>query len=359
MSVIDLLERLIAIDTTSGTPGEVEGFEFVADWWREHCPSASVAIDHDGNSPTALLVTSTSAQPLLLFASHVDVVPVAASWGSPPFTATHVGGRIVGRGSSDMKAGLAASMIATLPLIAAGAPVAFALTTGEEIGCLGAPGLARLLAGHHVGAVVVPESTENGVVCGHRGATWLTVETAGVAAHGSTPERGSNAIAAMAAVLQRLDELPLKSHPFLDRESVSIGTIVGGSATNIVADHCAVSVDLRVVDRSDSLVAWWRAQPEVALVRVDLELDAVWTSSDDAFVAGLAAPVSSAPASYFTDASVLRRALGHAVPIVIWGPGDPHGVHAVNESVVVQTVHEAVSLYASAAQRWGVGGVAR
>jgi succinyl-diaminopimelate desuccinylase len=355
MTVIDLLERLIAIDTTSGTAGEVEGFEFVASWWREKCPSASVSIDYDGDRPTALLVTSSSDRPLLLFASHIDVVPVAASWESPPFTATHVEGRIVGRGSSDMKSGLAASMVATLPLIAAGSAVAFGLTTGEEIGCLGAPGLARLLADRTVGAVVIPESTENRVVCGHRGATWVTVETAGVAAHGSTPERGTNAIVAMAALLLRLDELSLEFHPFLGRESVSIGTIAGGSAPNIVADHCEISIDLRVVDRSNSLVAWWEAQPEVARVRIDLELDAVWTSPDDAFVTGLAAPVASAPASYFTDASVLRRALGSSVPIVIWGPGDPHGVHAANESVAIDAVHEAVELYSSSARRWVLG----
>jgi len=352
MTVVDLLEQLIAIDTTSGTPGEVEGFEFVARWWRERCPAASISIDYDGGRPTALLVTTMSCRPLLVFASHIDVVPVTASWRSPPFTATRVDDRIVGRGSSDMKSGLAASMIATLPLIAEGSPVAFALTTGEEIGCLGAPGLARLLADHTVGAVIVPESTGNRVVCGHRGATWLTVETAGVAAHGSTPERGSNAIVAMAALLQRLDEMPAGSHPFLGRESASVGTIAGGSATNIVADHCSITVDLRVVGRSDSLVAWWRAQPEVARVRIDLELDAVWTSPDDAFVTGLEAPVASDPVSYFTDASVLRRSLGSAVPMVVWGPGDPSGVHSANESVAIDVVLEAVELYGRAVRRW-------
>lgn len=358
--VITLLRDLVAIDSTSGTAGEAAVLRRVASEF-DGVEEARVALAPgvDGE-PRAMLVTpedAAAAGPLLVFASHADVVPVTdpTAWTHAPFGADVVGDRLYGRGASDMKSGLAASVVAVRDLLRRGAPVALAVSTGEEVGCLGAPAVVDLLAGHRVGAVVVPESTDGRIVLGHRGALWLTVRTSGVAAHGSTPERGHNAILDLAAVLGRLDDLPLSDHPDLGRETVNVGVVSGGSVPNIVPDACEARIDLRVV-REDvgDLVDWWRQQPEVTDVRVDLDLAAVWTPRDHPWLAGLGAPVSASPASYFTDSSVLVRSLDEGVPVVVWGPGDPTVVHTVDESVSVDAVARAVEQYRHAGEGWAL-----
>lgn len=355
--VLDLLRDLVAIDSTSGSPGEAEVLLRVAAEF-EGVEEARVAFAPapDG-SPAALLVAPAGldpATPLLVFAAHADVVPVtdASAWSTDPFSLTRVGDRLVGRGASDMKSGLAAAVVAVRSALARGTAVALVVTTGEEIGCLGAPAAATLLSGLPVAAVVVPESTDNEIVLGHRGALWLTVATAGLAAHGSTPDRGRNAVLDMARLLARLEESgpPLVGHPELGAETLNVGVIAGGSVPNIVPDRCEIRVDHRVArDDVTPLTAWWRAQPEVVDVSVDLDLAAVWTRRDHPWLAGQGARVSQRPASYFTDASILVRHLEADVPVVVWGPGDPTVVHGVDESVSRQAVLDAVELFEAAA----------
>lgn len=360
-AVLALTRDLVAIDSTSGSRGEADVLRLVAAVFADR-PEAHVAVERSADGgPVALLVTPAGhdpATPLLLFSAHADVVPVGdpGAWSSPPFEARLVGDRLVGRGTSDMKSGLAAAVVALRQLLPVGAAVALAVSTGEEVGCTGAPAVASLLEPWTVGAVVVPESTDGEVVLGHRGALWLTVTTSGRAAHGSTPERGHNAVLDMVAVLGRLDGLPLGAHAELGAETVNVGVVAGGSVPNIVPDRCEVQVDHRVArDDVEDLVAWWRDQPEVTGVTVDLDLAAVWTRRDHPWPATLGAPVSDRPASYFTDASVLVRSLPADVPIVVWGPGDPTAVHTVDESVPVEAVVTAVQRFTTLGATWAAG----
>jgi len=355
-AVLDLLRDLVAIDSTSGSIGEAEVLRRVAAEF-EGVEEARVAFAPGPGSPQALLVVPVGldpATPLLVFAAHADVVPVtdASAWSTDPFSLTPVGDRLHGRGSSDMKSGLAAAVVAVRSALGQGAAVALVVTTGEEVGCLGAPAAAALLSGLAVGAVVIPESTDNEIVLGHRGALWLTVATAGLAAHGSTPERGRNAVLDMARLLVRLEHAgpPLAGHPELGAETVNVGVISGGGVPNIVPDRCEIRVDHRVArDDVAPLIDWWRSQPEVVAVSVDLDLAAVWTRRDHPWLARQGAPVSERPASYFTDGSILVRHIDPDVPVVVWGPGDPTGVHGVDESVSHRAVLDAVELFEAAA----------
>jgi succinyl-diaminopimelate desuccinylase len=346
----NLLEDLVRIDSTSGTLGEREALEFVAGWLSEHAPGRLRLRRAPDGTPTALIVhpESNDHRGLLLFSAHVDVVPVGdrSAWDADPFAATTIDGQMLGRGTSDMKSGLAAAMVVVAELLHEGAPVALAVSTGEELGCRGANDVTALLTGLAISAVIVPESTLNEVVLGHRGALWLTITTTGVAAHGSTPSRGKNAISEAMTLLGRMADLTLLEHPELGRESVNVGTIHAGEVPNIVPDRCELEVDLRVVnDDSHRLLDWWQDQPEVSHVAVMLDLAAVWTDRDHEWVRNLGAPVASAPASYFTDASVLSRELPPGTPLVIWGPGDPGLVHTTRESVSMTALYAALDGY--------------
>lgn len=352
-----LMNELIGIDSTSGGTGELEVLETVAEAFNSSQKSrVHWATEPDGQRKGLIVLPAASnGCELLAFACHADVVPVGdpSEWASPPFSPTERDGRIRGRGSSDMKSGLAAAIAAVKTLHEADAPVALLISTGEETGCLGAPAIARSLDPASLGAVIVPESTENQISLGHRGALWLSVTTRGVEAHGSTPDRGVNAILKMAGVLGRVGGLPKRSHSMLGDETVNIGVINGGAVPNIVPDLCRVNVDHRVVNADvDPILQWWRSQPEVADVGVDLQLAPVWTDATDPWVESLAAPRSGSPVSYYTDASVLTALATFHAPVVIWGPGDPTVVHSVDESVDAAAVMAAARTYEGVGLAW-------
>ena len=356
MDALALLRELVRRGTVSGDAGpQREVMGLVSEVLRERAPHLEVTHGPDPDQPWTLIRTPTAPdRAQLLLACHVDTVPVpdAGSWARDPFGADVDGGRVWGRGGSDMKAGLVAA-VSAVATADPETPVALLLTSDEEIGSKGAAAAAAALDGRSVGAVIVPEATGNEVVLGHKGALWLAVRTAGRAAHGSTPERGHNAVLDLVAVLGRAGAgLPLGSDPFLGAETWNPGVVSGGTVPNVVPDRAEVLVDQRTVGDGARLLDWWRAQPEVTDVEVRVDLPSVVTPADDPWVTGLPARVLPTPATYFTDASVLRSAVG-AAPIVVWGPGTPAVMHARDEYVEVAQLEQAVTAFATVTRQWG------
>ena len=356
MDAVALLRELVGRTTVSGDPGpQRDAMGAVVDVLRAQAPHLQVTEGRDPDHPWTLLRTPTAPdRPQLLLACHVDTVPVpdAGAWQRDPFGADLDGGRVWGRGGSDMKAGLVAS-VAALAAADPETPVALLLTSDEEIGSKGAAAAAAAVAEQRIGAVVVPEATGNQVVLGHKGALWLAVRTAGRAAHGSTPERGHNAVLDLAALLTRAGgEIPLRTDEFLGAETWNPGMVAGGSAANVVPDRAEAVIDMRTVADGGELLRWWQGQPEVADVEVRVDLPPVGTPADDPWVTTLPGPVLTKPATYFTDASVLVEVVQGA-PIVVWGPGTPAVMHARDEYVELAELEQAAAAFADAVRRWG------
>jgi succinyl-diaminopimelate desuccinylase len=294
---------------------------------------------------------------MLLFACHADTVPFGdpTTWTHDPLSGAITDGRLFGRGSSDMKGGLAAALTAVIGAAGQGIPCAILITADEEIGCLGARAAVTALSGLDIGAVVIPESTDNDVLLGHRGALWIRLTARGTAAHSSTPHLGRSALLPLAACVLDVDtRLPRRNHPMLGETSVNIGTMTAGTATNIVPDHATATLDIRFPHPDDPATALdWiaRAHPLIDAT-VETRLPAVLTSPDDPWVQSLPAACAAQPTcAYFTDAAILTRALP-TVPIIIWGPGDPTQPHTGNESVHTARITEACSLYHHTLMNW-------
>ncbi|SOD95383.1 M20 family metallopeptidase [Blastococcus haudaquaticus] len=354
--LVELLQELVRLSTVSGdAAAQRQAMGLLVEVLRERAPHLQASRGDDPDQPWTLLRTPTDpARPQLLLACHVDTVPVPdeGSWARDPFGADVDGGRVWGRGGSDMKAGVVAAA-AALAAADPETPVALLLTSDEEIGSKGAAAAAAALAEQRIGAVIVPEATGNQVVLGHKGALWVGVRTAGRAAHGSTPERGHNAVLDLVAVLGRAGAgLPLSSDAFLGTETWNAGVISGGTVPNVVPDSAEALIDMRTVGDPGQLLAWWRGQAEVADVEVRVDLPPMSTPADDPWVTGLPAAVQPGPATYFTDASVLRPAVGTA-PIVVWGPGTPAVMHARDEYVEVTELEQAAATFTEVAARWG------
>ncbi|MGR7024521.1 M20 family metallopeptidase [Geodermatophilus sp. URMC 62] len=353
-----LVRELVGRTTVSGdAAAQQDLLGVLTEVLQGRSPHLLVTEGRDPDHPWRLLRTPADpGRGQLLLACHVDTVPVpdAGAWARDPFGAELDGGRVWGRGGSDMKAGVVAA-VAALAAADPQTPVALLLTSDEEVGSRGAAAAAAAVADLPVGAVVVPEATGNQVVLGHKGALWLAVRTAGRAAHGSTPERGHNAVLDLAAVLARAGSaLPFRTHPFLGTETWNPGVVSGGTVPNVVPDRAEVVVDMRTVTEGGDLLSWWRAQPEVADVEVRVDLPPVGTPADDPWVATLPAPVLTTPATYFTDASVLVRVVGGA-PVVVWGPGTPAVMHARDEYVELAELEQAAAAFTDVVGRWDGG----
>lgn len=343
-AVVDLLRDLVKIDSVSGSMGERRVLDHLAAWLLARgVPRAEVMVSSEFPYLVAEAVPGQAGGLLIL--GHADTVPPSETEpeSQSPLSGSAGDGRVYGRGSSDMKGGLAAAAAALVLAASRGCQMALIVTCSEELGCLGAASALASVESLRPAAVIVPESTGGRIARGHRGAVWVEVTTRGVAAHGSQPHLGKNAILQMASLLGRLSQVPVKVHPVLGAESLNVGTIRGGSATNIVADECRVTLDVRVVgDDASAVMEWLAGQEEVAAISEVMKIPAVWTEGDNRWVESLGDELDPPVVSYFTDAAVVQAALPPEVPIVICGPGDPMLVHGPQESVLVGAVEASV-----------------
>ncbi|NKB25522.1 MAG: ArgE/DapE family deacylase [Kiritimatiellae bacterium] len=263
--LITLLKKLVSIPSVnpedtddSDITGEQRIAEFLADYLEQKEFQVQWMEQEPGRPNIIASFGSESASRTLLLESHLDTVSVHGM-KRPPFTPQIEEGRLYGRGACDTKGPMAAVLHALEPsllrkLSEGDCRIIFVGAMGEEKGNQG----AAYLAGQGIGAdeAIILEPTECSIVHAHKGALWFRVEVVGVAGHGSDPARGVNAIEALGQAVQKL-----KAQTELDRENyhsdilgqptINFGVIKGGSAVNIVPDHCLMEVDRRYLPDED------------------------------------------------------------------------------------------------------------
>ncbi|MFD2175900.1 M20 family metallopeptidase [Rhodobacter lacus] len=363
IDIVELTRRLVAFDTVNPPGREAEAMACCADLLREAGFDCRLTPFGAGRCN---LLASKGLEPgrsALAFSGHLDTVPLGAQpWRHDPHEAVVAEGCIHGRGTSDMKGGVAAFLLAALEAKLPPGGIVILLTAGEETGAEGARAMAAAPL-PKIGAMIVAESTLNRPVQGHKGALWLRLTATGKTAHGAMPHHGVNAVMKMAHALTRLEGLCLgPTHAVMGPPTLNLGTIAGGLNTNSVPDLCTATLDLRSVpgvthDDLHALVAG-RLGPEINIERI-IDLPAVWTEPAHPWMAALAshaariAGVDTSPTvvSYFTDASIFTPVLGD-VPTMILGPGDPALAHQTDEFVSIDRLIAARAIYATAITQW-------
>jgi len=315
--------------------------------------------------------------PPLTLTGHVDTVPAdPADWSVDPWAGASDGNRILGRGTSDMKSGIAAMVTAVVGHLRRSHEcrgIQVVLTAAEETGCQGAMAIPRsaLRVG---GPLLVGEPTANALVPAHKGALWLHLRARGRAAHGSAPEQGDNAVVRIARAATALhDALSWPADARFGSVTANVGLLRGGIQPNVVPDFAEVLLDLRTVPGVDpvelrGLVKGIAGEGVTVSDLVDLPL--IDTALDDPFIELVRRALAdnglpddpAAPARYFTDASALVGLLGGgsagepaAVPTVILGPGEPDQCHVVDEWCRLDRVDQAVEVYSSILAAWCSG----
>ncbi|HVT51885.1 MAG TPA: M20 family metallopeptidase [Dongiaceae bacterium] len=316
----------------------------------------------------ARLDGASDGEPLCM-TGHMDTVPLgAAPWQRDPLAAEREGDKMYGRGTSDMKSGVAAMAraaldLARLPNRKAGLVLIF--TVGEETGCDG----ARYLAGLNgvlpkAGALLVGEPTGNVPLIGHKGALWLKAAFKGVTAHGSMPELGDNAVLKAASGVTRLSEHQFEAdrHHHLGGPSLNVGSLHGGANVNSVPDQAELQIDIRTVPgQSNAAIGQEvaRVLGEGAEVSRMVDVGAVASNPQNEWVSGVfdlyerttGARIDPKGAPFFTDASVLVPAMG-GIPALILGPGETAMAHKTDEYCHVSKIEAAVALYGEIGRRW-------
>ncbi|NHQ74839.1 M20 family metallopeptidase [Roseovarius gahaiensis] len=347
---LDLTRKLIAFNTISPPGDEAECARFIADLletagfqiaWHDWQPNRP-------NLIATLPATEEMARGAIVYSGHLDTVPLGqVDWSEDPFAGEIKDGRMYGRGTSDMKSGVAGCIMAGLALAqepVRRAEVKLIFSAGEETGCEGVLALAEhpdLLG--TCDALVVAEPTDNRPFIGHKGALWMSLVHKGVTAHGSMPEKGKNAIFAACASIDVLRgfDFGVEAHPVMGGPSLNVGNMSAGLNINSVPDLARVGVDIRsTVGQSNAQI---KAQLGALLGDdVDIEpmtdMDHVYTDPDHPWMQQAFSVVEEVTgqrpevgtATYFTDASVLKPAMGDPATLII-GPGAMAMAHQTDE----------------------------
>lgn len=251
--VVLLTQELVRINSCN--PGPLEGAvgDFVFEWFQKQ----GISVERDevapGRNNIVARLDGEIADPALVFICHMDTVPIGEDWVSDPFCPEIDGDRMSGRGSSDMKSGLAAAMVAFRDIAKSGKKPRHSFyciaSVDEESLMLGAE---KAISSGYITAnswVLDAEPTDGYLKMAHKGKTWFQLTVHGIPAHASTPHTGADAIGAMAEIISgiraRIAKLPV--HPVMGASSATFGLIEGGTSFNAVPERCTVGIDMRLV----------------------------------------------------------------------------------------------------------------
>ena len=364
MDTINWLKTLIGFDTTSRS-SNLQLIHHIADYLCQAGLDPWLAHNDIGNKAN-LFVTIPAADGSvhdgIVFSGHTDVVPVdGQSWSSEPFVAHIHEGRLYGRGSCDMK-GFIAAVLAALPQMQSAAlkkPLHIALSYDEEIGCLGAPVMLAELArrGLNPQHCIVGEPTNMRMVVAHKGIHTFCCEVHGKSAHSSLTPQGVNAIEYAAKLIVYINQLAgeLQQRADLDQafdvpfSTLSTGVIQGGTALNIIPNHCAFEFDYRNLphmspaDVAEPIRAYIRNVLEPAMQATDPHchidffqrenvpaLDGADNALLQALIAQLVDNSQLSKVAYATEGGQFQAAGIHTI---ICGPGSINQAHKADEYI--------------------------
>lgn len=362
IDVLDFTKRLIAMDTINPPGNEYCAAKFVGELLEENGFDVEY-VPFEGNRIHVIAGKGYSeiVSPIV-FTGHFDTVPLGAGkWSEDPFGGEVKNGKLYGRGSSDMKGGVAAMVIAAINAFSLGSPeggVRLVLTAGEELGCQGAKDLIKTYPrlGEACG-IVVGEPTANIPAIGHKGGLYLNLSFSGVTAHSSMPHLGENAIYKAAKAISKIEQFDfeVEEDPLLGFPTVNVGKVFGGQNINSVPDYAEFTIDARTTTKVDHDKLLAKIQSELGKevsIETLTDLIAVSTEEKDPFVqrvynaCGISESSPGYPKAlpYLTDGSVLQSAYG-GIPTVILGPGQPEMAHQTDEFCYVDKLEKAVEIY--------------
>lgn len=371
--LVERLAGLVRVESENPPGNETKVGALVADACEELGLKVEVHEKVEGR-PNIVARWEGGPGPTLGYCSHIDVVPAGdpTLWSVDPYAAHIDDNRMYGRGSSDAKGPIAAALEAVSLLRSTGfepqGTLELELVSDEESG--GFKGAGFLVEAGLVGPdlAIVGEPTLLRVVRAQRGIAWSRITTRGVAAHGSAPERGINAIDHMAAIIRELkDSLPDITHPVVGGPTINVGTIHGGAKLNIIPASCVIEVDRRTIpgETDEDVMAQFEAAigraremyPDIDAVAEIVDAGAPFeVALDSRLVQTMAQAAQEATGKEteiigFRGASDARFLAEAGAEVIVFGPGDIAVAHTAKEFIDLDVLADGAVSYALAFAR--------
>ena len=367
-STIDILEKLVAFDTTSRN-SNLELISYVSDYLGGYGVTSELIYNEDRTKANLLARIGPEAHGGVLLSGHTDVVPVdGQEWHTPPFILTEKDGILYGRGTADMKSFLASclSLVPEWTSRKLSTPIYLAFSYDEEIGCLGAPSLAAFIKEQKLTPelAIIGEPTMMQIAGAHKGIRSFETVVSGLEAHSSNPERGVNAVMIASELVHFLGEMAKQHATGSDRDerfepaytTIHVGVMHGGTARNIIPRECRFAWEIRPLPSTN---------PEVIIERFQKKCDELQTvmQKTSQHTAIVTRPISQVAGlthshqhednklmqlldtnqihsvSYCTEAGIFQQA---GLNALIIGPGSIEQAHKPNEFIAVEQINVCV-----------------
>jgi acetylornithine deacetylase len=377
----EMLERLVAFNTVSSRSNKLL-IDHVADYLAGHGIIAKTQTSPDGAKADLIATIGPNEPGGVILSGHTDVVPVEGQdWQSDPFAMRAEGGRLYGRGTADMKGFIAVALALVPEFLAARLrrPLHLVLSYDDEVGCLGAPGLIKRYQRDFLeaSAAIIGEPTNMKLANAHKGISAFETHITGKPAHSSNPDAGVSAIAAAAELVGFLQSLAadFKARGGDARftpphATLSVGTMVGGNAINIIPENCTLGWECRSVtgDEADealartethcaeSLLPAMRAHaPEAAIETIRLAnvppLRSGGGNAAEELVRRLTGQNEAGVISFAAEAGLFQEA---GIDAVICGPGSISQAHQANEYIEIAQL-DACAAFLTKLANWAAG----
>jgi len=362
-TTVALLGELVSFPTVSAG-SNLDLIHHIAAYLDDFGIASQLSHDESGTKANLFATIGPPIDGGIVLSGHTDVVPVEnQDWQTPPFNLIERDGRLFGRGAADMK-GFIACALAQVPAFAEASlsrPIHLAFTFDEEIGSCGAPILIDQVAEqpYRPSIVIVGEPTEMKVIDGHKGGYELTTTITGLEGHASDPTKGVNAVHAAARFIDHLDKKArdLASRPDPETafvppySTISVGTMNGGTARNVIAGQCRFDWEVRPLPGDDARAiiaeidefAQRELLPEMravyAAAAIDTVLEASYpglkqdrSSEAVALIRSLTGINSSEVVPFGSDAGHFQAA---GMSTALFGPGSIDQAHKPDEFIAI------------------------
>ncbi|WP_102867494.1 acetylornithine deacetylase [Pseudovibrio exalbescens] len=368
MNTQEILSKLVSFDTVSAR-SNLPLIDWVEAYLKSHGLAPFKVFDETGEKANLFVTIGPEDQPGYILSGHTDVVPVdGQDWTQDPFTLTERDGKLFGRGACDMKGFLACCLAKVPEMVKAPLkkPLHIAFSHDEEVGCIGVRALLQELKdkGVPAEACFVGEPTDMQVVLAHKSKASYRVEFTGLSCHSSLAPHGVNAVHYAARFVTKIEEMaraladgPRDDLFDLPFSTAHTGVLRGGTALNIVPDHCELMFEFRVLPR-ESLAAcveeikryaMEELLPEMRQTHPEANIEFIPYSeipgldtAEDAPVTSLAKRLAGrndiAKVAYGTEGGLFQTMLG--VPTVVVGPGSIEQAHKPDEFVRISELEK-------------------
>ena len=375
---IEILNRLIGFDTTSCN-SNLALMDYVQVYLENHGVASQLIHDKEEKKANLYATIGPENKAGIMLSGHTDTVPVAGqNWNKAPYQLREEDGRYYGRGTSDMK-GFLAVVLASVPELiqkTLHTPIHLAFSYDEEIGCVGVRRLIHTMQNHPLkpAICIIGEPTSMKVVTAHKGKLAARVTVHGKECHSGMAPLGVNAVnyaARLVVWLEKLAQTKQQSGPFEDSyeipySTVHTGTVQGGTALNIVPNHCSFPFEIRNIAQedpkslldlfsayADGLVAEMQAVDSSCSITIDITTEYPGLSTADdaevvAFVRNLAQSSDKANISFGTEGGLFSNILN--IPTVVCGPGSMDQGHKPDEFIHVKQLEQCEAFMARLAE---------